>query len=1342
MLKKTELYIEEKQVDLFGDEAFLLNFNVADITDISAKASSYSKELDIPATKINNQIFSHLFDVNSEGYFNPISKKRTELYIDGVCVMRGYFKLNSMTIIDNEYVTYHGVIFEDGVNFIGALGDLELSNLVMPLTSNTGQPTGVTQSISFTGYTGTDFQFQPPVGGPNPIPAKRLYNLNFTGGSIPSNIFGAYGTFQDIPKGSSAPWLGINHNPSTIKAFVAAQDCILTLQPIIYMTGPSRSIRRGFVKAVQNSSGTWVHTPLTPPGLVSSSISGTQAPAPTTVELNIGEALYYYFADSSGVNFAGSTPPPPIQLSSTSLTNISGTITLSLPQSNNNLLINETYIINNISTAVNSDNSDICFPLIDYNQSYPYEAKTLTDDQTERPAVRVRFEDMRPAVFVKRVWDEIFKQSGFKYKSKFLDTNADLFKKLIVIGGMDEDEVESLQFERILTGTTSGTTYYELIEPVQDNDVPSSGAITGYEYNAFLLGGNVPSTGTTTSYWNPTVTRGPYVEFLKKVFTYNQATNAAHGYSGADYGYLLKALVTGKYKVQAQINMTSMPVQYGTGGASAPLSKQGLRYTVVIERIKGGSYNNDPSLFTKPSKEQWADGKIKTYTFLRAQNVDPQDHVFYIDEVIELKRGDIVRVKLLASAEAQFDPSGTDATPYKSVTRLNISSTTPTYVRYYRLGTWVGYEATSITNMLPRGMQQSEFILGIAKLFNLYFEPDKQDPKTLWVEPRDVYYEDGRVLNWEKKLDYSKPLDITILSHDQSKNYEFRYMDDSSDYYTEQFKKFNTNNLTFGGYKFTSPNEYTTETQDLEVPFASSYLQRINGTEPFAQTLGTTAAPMVITKIIDPDSQKPEYDGDASSWEKEPRILYYGGKTNLPAESDRNYDFYMIGTEIDGDEVSIELQWYAYAGHFDKPLEPTIDINFFTDTHYLPTTYWNNIVGNTTSCTSTTTVDLAQLIIGQNVSLNKSVPAYFNLSTSVNKYVTVYKRNVDGSIDTSNYFIGVVVSNTTTSVTLKVVFKYYPTNALGVPTGTTSFSSWKLQLTDVTMKYNLFNTFYKNQMIELTDQSARLMTCSMYLTPTDIANFRFNDVIYAHKEYWRVNKIIDYDTSSDINQTTKVELIKILRADTSALIDYIQGGYLGIAGGTGGGVSTGGGSTGGVTPAVVGMAPNGNLGNFTNATQELLGLRSNSITLDAQGLAPRFFEKEATVETGINDLRYELAAQELRIDLALSQSEIKPIGESITYTDENAGNQTLDGRYSQVYFDVTARNILFIITLQDVAAVDGFTVHFDALNATTTTFMQIENGNATTNEIFVINEDNSVVAKYDGTKELWVISKA
>jgi hypothetical protein len=786
---------------------------------------------------------------------------------------------------------------------------------------------------------------------------------------------------------------------------------------------------------------------------------------------------------------------------------------------------------------------------------------------------------------------------------------------------------------------------------------------------------------------------------------------------------MLKALVSGKYKIEANVSGLSLPVLYG--GSNAPSSQQGLVYTLRIDSMKGGSVINDPSTFTVPSTANWKQKKI--VTFKRDLLATNQAFTLNLNETIDLERGEICRVTLLCSAEAQMDPLQQDSTAYASQTRLYYGLNN-TYVRYSRCGSFMGANVNNLAQMLPRGFKQSDFVLGIAKMFNLYFEPDKQDPKTLWVEPRDVYYEDGRVLNWEKKLDYSKAIDIDILSHDQPKNFVFKHMDDSGDYYTEQFKKFNSNNLTFGAYKFTSPNEYVTETEEIELPFAAGYLQKISATDQYQNVTGATAQPIIITKIIDPDSQKPGYKGDASDWRKEPRILYYGGKINLPGEIYRSYTLNFIGTLSNGGSYDIEMPYYPYAGHYDKPLQPTIDLNFFTDTHYLPTTFWNNTLGSTTTATSSTSVNLATLQVGQSVAMT------LNISTTtpnfaLNQYVDKY---IYCEFGTGQWFIGKVTSFPGSVVVMQVV------QVQGTLTG----NSWVLKLQNVVMKYNLFNTYYKNQVIELTDQTARLMKCYMYLTPTDIANFRFNDIIYTHKEYWRVNKIIDYDTSSDVNQTTKIELIKILRADTSALIDYTQGGYLGINGGTGGGISTGTGTLEGTTPTVVGMSLYNGGTSYNRQAIDQINLQRNSIIQDANFDVPTFFNKEADVIDNGDELLNVVANQSTLIYEVLAIAEDKPIGEAITYTDVDAGNQTLDGRYSQVYFDVVARNVLFIITLQDVAAVDGFTIHFDALNATTTTFMQIENGNATTNEVFVINEDSSVVAKYDGTKELWIISRA
>ena len=100
-------------------------------------------------------------------------------------------------------------------------------------------------------------------------------------------------------------------------------------------------------------------------------------------------------------------------------------------------------------------------------------------------------------------------------------------------------------------------------------------------------------------------------------------------------------------------------------------------------------------------------------------------------------------------------------------------------------------------------------------------------------------------------------------------------------------------------------------------------------------------------------------------------------------------------------------------------------------------------------------------------------------------------------------------------------------------------------------------------------------------------------------------------------QTTKVELIKILRAQTSDLIDYIQGGYFGVNGGTGGSTTSTGSSTStGTTPAVVQLSPYGGVGVLNQSTLPGYRMAGNNIILDANGLAPTYFDMGTTVKIG------------------------------------------------------------------------------------------------------------------------------
>lgn len=74
---------------------------------------------------------------------------------------------------------------------------------------------------------------------------------------------------------------------------------------------------------------------------------------------------------------------------------------------------------------------------------------------------------------------------------------------------------------------------------------------------------------------------------------------------------------------------------------------------------------------------------------------------------------------------------------------------------------------------------QKDFILDIAKMFNLYFSFDFKTRK-VFVEPRDGFYINN-VLDWSNKVDVSEPIEISYLN---SGTFSFQLQDFESDYYT------------------------------------------------------------------------------------------------------------------------------------------------------------------------------------------------------------------------------------------------------------------------------------------------------------------------------------------------------------------------------------------------------------------------------------------------------------------------------------------------------------------------------------------------------------------------------
>lgn len=72
---------------------------------------------------------------------------------------------------------------------------------------------------------------------------------------------------------------------------------------------------------------------------------------------------------------------------------------------------------------------------------------------------------------------------------------------------------------------------------------------------------------------------------------------------------------------------------------------------------------------------------------------------------------------------------------------------------------------------------------------------------------------------------------------------------------------------------------------------------------------------------------------------------------------------------------------------------------------------------------------------------------------------------------------------------------------------------------------NLYNRFHAKHLTEITDKNSKILTAFFRLRPIDIFNLSFRDKIFIDGQYYRLQKIYDYDPLSE--GVTKVDLLKI-----------------------------------------------------------------------------------------------------------------------------------------------------------------------------------------------------------------------
>jgi len=226
-----------------------------------------------------------------------------------------------------------------------------------------------------------------------------------------------------------------------------------------------------------------------------------------------------------------------------------------------------------------------------------------------------------------------------------------------------------------------------------------------------------------------------------------------------------------------------------------------------------------------------------------------------------------------------------------------------------------------MNDTIPKNIMQKDFLSSIMKMFNLYLYEDTTLQKMIKIKPYVDFFDTdvNNALDWTYKMDISKPLVLKPMSELNARYYLFKYKDDS-DYYNNQYKK--RFNISYGTNRFDTGFEFAKEETSVDLIFSSTPL------------VGWDVGGKIYPTIF---KRKGDIKGvDEETMDHNIRIM----QSKLITSVD-SYDI------TNGGYVLTTKTEYPYAGHFNDPYTPTIDINYaIPDLLYYQPTNIDNITVN------------------------------------------------------------------------------------------------------------------------------------------------------------------------------------------------------------------------------------------------------------------------------------------------------------------------------------------------------------------------------------------------------------
>ena len=548
-----------------------------------------------------------------------------------------------------------------------------------------------------------------------------------------------------------------------------------------------------------------------------------------------------------------------------------------------------------------------------YEDGYVY-PMTGTDDKDYKYNIQY----FKPAAYYKAVFNKILDNAGYGWTGSFINNNQ--FNKEIISyvrdGNILIQETEKNRRE-YRAGVTIGTTV-SLSNLTPTYGVVQLGTPT-VPYNDDI---NTPNFDNDTN-WNTTlyewtVDRNGIFdltfksEFEVRVFNPSAYTatnpNATGGNGGKPQGLKFTQKVQ-KWNGTSWIDMTTGQTLGPTTPYSTSQSATSGNPLTLPPSIGAGATYSTPIIFpqvTLTSQQLYQNQKIRV--------------VVKVEKTGTPNSSGYSTTTLTGGIYQWFIPGNlTDAT-------LNVS------LKFHNSNSYIfnsAYQSEIVQGdivdlgvFLPEKIKQKDLISDLIKRYNLYIQTDPNNDRLLVIDERPNYYSDNTILDWTFKKDYNVPENVELLAELQFKSMIFKWTDDD-DLYNKSYRE--STGDTYGQYEYIFDNDFVKGQKDILSPFSPS---------PTIKTQFGAFLP-----AIDPIKPKVK-----------PRILYWGGlKTGV------SWQMYYQNLSTGG-TVSTVFTSYPYSGHWDDPINPTLDINFGApkflfyndfDTitqNNMYNTYWSNYI--------------------------------------------------------------------------------------------------------------------------------------------------------------------------------------------------------------------------------------------------------------------------------------------------------------------------------------------------------------------------------------------------------------